>query len=69
MRRDIHTHRVLSYIALLFEGVGSITIGIWEVWLQLNGSAVRVDGQVDQALLVVHTCQVAVDNSMVGTQA
>lgn len=64
-----HTHRVLPYIALLLEGVGQVTVGVREVGLQLDGAAVRVNGQVDKTLLVVDARQVAVDDGMVGAQA
>ena len=35
--------------SFLLEGVGKVAVGVREVGLQLDGAAVRVDGQVDQA--------------------
>lgn len=37
--------------------------------LQLNGTPIGIDGQVDEALLVVHTGQVTMNHSMVRAQA
>ena len=39
-----------TYFSFLFEGIGQITVGIWEVGLQLNCSPVRINGQVDQTV-------------------
>lgn len=64
-----HPDRGVTYIALLLERVGQVAVGIGEVWLQLDGAAVRVDGQVDQTLLVIHARQVAMHHCMVGAQA
>lgn len=57
------------HIALLLEGVGKVTVSIWEVWLQLDGPPICVDGQVDQALLIVDARQVAMDHCVVGAEA
>ena len=35
--------------SFLLEGVGKVAVRVREVGLQLDGAAVRVDGQVDQA--------------------
>lgn len=60
---------VETHIALLLQSVGQVAVGIWEVWLELDGPAVRVNGQVNETLLIVHTCQVAMDHRMVGAKA
>lgn len=38
------------------------------MWLELDGTPVGIDGQIDQTLLVVDTSQVAVDDGVVGAQ-
>lgn len=58
----------LGHLALLLEGVGQVAVGIGEVGLQLDRSPVRVDGEIDEALFVVHTGQVSVHNGIVGAQ-
>ncbi len=34
------------YLALLFECIGQVTVGIWEVWLQLDCTAVCINSKV-----------------------
>ena len=58
----------ISYIALLLQGIGQVTVGVREVGLQFNGAPVGVNGQIDKALLIVDAGQVSVDHSMVGAQ-
>lgn len=45
----------IIYLSLLFEGIGEIAVGIGKVGLKFNGSAVRVNGEVNEATL--HTLQ------------
>ncbi len=58
-----------SYIAFLLQCISEIAVCIRKVWLQLNGTTVSINGQVNQTLLIVHTRQVSMDNSMVRAQA
>lgn len=59
---------MLPYIAFLLKGICQIAVGIREVRLQFNSAAVGVNSQVNEALLVVDTGQVSMDNCMVGTK-
>lgn len=57
-----------THLSLLLERVGQIAVGVWEVGLQFDGSPVRVNGQVNQSLLVVNARQVAMHHRIVGGQ-
>lgn len=61
-------HKMLPYIAFLLQGICQIAVGIGEVGLQFNSTAVGVNSQVNEALLVVDTGQVSMDNRMVGAK-
>ena len=52
--------------SLLLESIGQVTVGVWEVGLQLNSSSIGIDGQVDEPLLIVDTGEVTMDDGMVG---
>lgn len=56
---------VLPYIAFLLQGICQIAVGIGEVGLQFNSTTVGVNSQVNEALLIVDTRQVSMDNCMV----
>lgn len=56
------------YIAFLLEGICQIAVGIREVGLQFNSPTVGVDSQVNEALLIVDTSQVSMNDCMVWAQ-
>ena len=43
------TSSSLPHLSLFLEGVGEVAVGVWEVWLQLNGTPVRVHSKLYQA--------------------
>ena len=62
--------RVVTLLALLhqpllLEGVGQVAVGIREVRLQLDGSSVGINGEVDETLLIVNTGEIAMDDGMI----
>lgn len=59
---------MLPYIAFLLQGICQVAVGVGEVGLQFNGTTVCVNSQVNEALLVVDTSQVSMDNRMVGAK-
>lgn len=59
----------MPYIPFFLERVCQIAVGIREVWLQFNGATIGVNSQVNEALLIVDTGQVPVDNCMVWAEA
>ena len=50
LERRVVTLLALHHQTLLLQGVGKVAVGVGEVWLQLDGPAVGVDGEVDEAL-------------------
>lgn len=51
---DLPQCRVVAFFRLLdesflLESIGQIAVGIWEIRLELNGSSVRINGQVNQS--------------------
>lgn len=61
-------HKVLPYVAFLLQGICQIAVSIWEVGLQFNSTAVGVNSQINEALLIVDTGQVPMYNRMVGAK-
>lgn len=58
----------LGNLALLFECIGQVAICIGEIGLQLDCTTVSIDCKIDKTLFVVDTCQITVDNGIVGRQ-
>lgn len=58
----------MTYIALLLQGICQIAVGIREVGLQFNSTTVSVNSQVNEALFIIDTSQVSMNNGMVGTK-
>lgn len=62
-------HKALSYVALFLQCICQIAVGIWEVGLQFNSTTICVNCQVNEALFIVDTGQVSMDNCMVWAKA
>uniref|UniRef100_A0A2M3ZRC1 Putative secreted peptide n=1 Tax=Anopheles braziliensis TaxID=58242 RepID=A0A2M3ZRC1_9DIPT len=58
----------LLHLALLLQRVGQVAVCVRKVGLQINRPAVRIDGQIDQTLLVIHASQITVHHGIVGRQ-
>lgn len=58
-----------TYIAFLLKGICQIAISIWEVRLKLNSATIGVNSQVNEALLIVDTGQIPMNNCMIWTKA
>lgn len=65
MRRKRSNH---AYLTLFLERIRQIAVSIGEIGLQLDGSAIRVDCQIDESLFIVDARKVAVHNGIVGRQ-
>lgn len=57
-----------THLSLLLERIRQVAIGVREVWLQLDRPAIRVDRQIDEALLIVNARQISMDDCVVGRQ-
>lgn len=65
----MNLHQLLPYIAFLLQRICQIAVGVGEVWLQFNSPTIGVNGKINEALLIVDTGQVSMDNGMVRTEA
>lgn len=55
-------------LPLLFVGIGEVAVCVWEVGLEIDGSTVCVNCQVNEALFIVDARQVSVHHSIVGRE-
>lgn len=65
----MNLHQLLPYIAFLLQCICQIAVGVGEVWLQFNSPTIGVNGKINEALLIVDTGQVSMDNGMVRAEA
>lgn len=56
---------IFHYLSFFFECIGQITVCVWEIRLQFNGTSICIDGQINKSLLIVNTCQITMYNRII----